>query len=111
MYHDGIVGIMWLLLRNMYRNVIVKVKWNNSISDKFTQEIGVRQGAKLSTVLYKRYNNNILEALEKSNIGARIGNINVVAPTCVDDISMLANKEHEVQALLESNFQNRKLCR
>ncbi|CAG2236429.1 unnamed protein product [Mytilus edulis] len=101
MYHDGIVGNMWLLLRNMYRNVTVKVKWNNSISDKFTQEIGVRQGAKLSTVLYKRYNNNILEALERSNIGARIGNINVVAPTCADDIAILASKEHEVQALLD----------
>ncbi|CAC5403356.1 unnamed protein product [Mytilus coruscus] len=81
MYHDEIVGKMWLLLRNMYRNVTVKVKWNNNISDKFKQEICVRQGAKLSTVLYKRYN-NILEALERSNIGARIGNINVVAPTC-----------------------------
>ncbi|CAC5387640.1 unnamed protein product [Mytilus coruscus] len=101
MYHDGIVGNMWLLLRNMYRNVTVKVKWNNSISDKFTQEIGVRQGAKLSTVLYKRYNNNILEALERSNIGAQIGNINVVAPTCADDIAILASKEHEVQALLD----------
>ncbi|XP_076084498.1 uncharacterized protein LOC143055253 [Mytilus galloprovincialis] len=101
MYHDGIVGNMWLLLRNMYRNVTVKVKWNNSISDKFTQEIGVRQGAKLSTVLSKRYNNNILEALERSNMGAHIGNINVVAPTCADDIAILASKEHEVQALLD----------
>ncbi|VDI80532.1 Hypothetical predicted protein [Mytilus galloprovincialis] len=51
-------------------------------------------------LLYKRYNNNILEALERSNIGARIGNINVVAPTCADDIAILASKEHEVQALL-----------
>ncbi|CAC5358915.1 unnamed protein product [Mytilus coruscus] len=75
MYYDRIVGNMWLLLRNMYRNVTVKVKWNNSMSDKFTQEIGVRQGAHLSTVLYKRYNNNILKALERSNIGARIGTL------------------------------------
>lgn len=27
--------------------------------------------------------------------------INVVAPTCADDIAILASKEHEVQALLD----------
>jgi len=61
----------------------------------------VRQGTKLSTVLYKRYNNTILQALERSNLGATIGNINVVAPTCADDIAILASKEHEAQALLD----------
>ena len=100
LYHDGITGDLWLLLRNMYRNVSVKVKWNNHQSDKFIQEQGVRQGAKLSTVLYKRFNNNLLHALERSDLGAKIGNINIVAPTCADDIALLANQEHELQALL-----------
>ena len=54
----------------------------------------MRQGTKLSTVLYKRYNNTILQALERSNLGATIGNINVVASTCADDIAILASKEH-----------------
>jgi hypothetical protein len=61
----------------------------------------VRQGEKLSIVLYKRYYNTILQALERSNLGATIGNINVVAPTCADDIAILASKEHEAQALLD----------
>jgi hypothetical protein len=61
----------------------------------------VRQGEKLSIVLYKRYYNTILQALERSNLGATIGNINVVAPTCADDIAILASKEHETQALLD----------
>ena len=53
--------------------------------------------------IYKRYNNTILQALERSDLGATIGNINVVAPTCADDIAILglANKEHEAQALLD----------
>lgn len=100
-YHDGITGNMWLLLRNMYRNVTVKVKWNGDLSENFTQEMGVRQGARLSTVLYKRYNNTILNALERSTLGAKIGNINVVSPTCADDIALLAGSEHEMQALLD----------
>jgi hypothetical protein len=100
-YHDGIQGNLWLLLRNMYREVTVKVKWNNSLSEQFTQDIGVRQGAKLSSVLYKRYNNSILKALARSDLGATIGNIRIVAPTWADDIAILGRNEHEIQALLD----------
>jgi hypothetical protein len=100
-YHDGIQGNLWLLLRNMYREMTVKVKWNNSLSEQFTQDIGVRQGVKLSSVLYKRYNNSILKALERSDLGATIGNIRVVTPTCADDIAILGRNEHEIQTLLD----------
>ncbi|CAG2193004.1 unnamed protein product [Mytilus edulis] len=92
LYHDGITGNIWILLRNMYKNVAVKVKWDNTLSDQFIQRQGVRQGAKLSTILYKRYNNNILDALDRADIGAKIGNISVVAPTCADDIALLATQ-------------------
>ncbi|CAC5382556.1 unnamed protein product [Mytilus coruscus] len=78
----------------------VKVKWNNNLSDEFVQELGVRQGTKLSTVLYKGYNITILIDLERSKLGASIGNINVAAPTCANDIAILAGTEHEAQALL-----------
>ncbi|VDI07587.1 Hypothetical predicted protein [Mytilus galloprovincialis] len=79
----------------------IQVKWNNSLSGEVKVTQGVRQGAKLSTMLYKRYNNNILKALERSDIGAEIGNIKVTAPTCADDIAVLAENQHEVQALLD----------
>ncbi|CAC5416985.1 unnamed protein product [Mytilus coruscus] len=79
----------------------IQVKWNNNLSGEVKVTQGVRQGAKLSTVLYKRYNNNILEALERSDIGAKIGNIKVMAPTSADDIAVLVENHHEVQALLD----------
>ena len=101
MYHDGICGDLWILLRNMYREVSVKVKWDNNLSKKVDVALGIRQRAKLSTMLYKRYNNNILEALERSGMGAQIGNLRVVPPTCPDDIAILACSKHEAQALLE----------
>ena len=101
LYHDGICGDLWILLRNMYREVSVKVKWDNNLSKKVDVAQGIRQGAKLLTMLYKRYNNNILEALERSGMGAQIGNLRVVSPTCADDIAILACSKHEAQALLE----------
>ncbi|CAG2257429.1 unnamed protein product [Mytilus edulis] len=81
--------------------MFIQVKYNNSLSGEVKVTQGVRQGAKLSTMLYKRYNNNILKALERSEIGAEIGNIKVMAPTCADDIAVLAENQHEVQALLD----------
>ena len=101
LYHDGIQGDLWILLRNMYKNLNVKVKWNNGISENVEVKQGIRQAAKLSTVLYKRYNNNILNALDRSNMGAEIGNIRVVAPTCADDIALLVSTQSEAQALLD----------
>ncbi|CAG2233283.1 unnamed protein product [Mytilus edulis] len=53
--------------------MFIQVKYNNSLSGEVKVTQGVRQGAKLSTMLYKRYNNNILKALERSEIGAEIG--------------------------------------
>ena len=42
-----------------------------------------------------------MQALERSDLGATIGNINVVVPTCADDIAILVSKEHEAQTLLD----------
>ena len=93
-YHDAITGNVWLLMVNLYRDVTVKVKWNNSTSESFRQELGVRQGANIFTELYKRYNNTLMQALKRSNLGANIGNINVVAP-------ILAGNEQELQSILD----------
>jgi hypothetical protein len=101
LYHDGITGDLWTLHRNMYRDMSVQVKWNNKLTDKIPLEQGIRQGSTVSPVLYKRYNNTILNSLQASGLGAHIGNINVSSPTCADDIALLGCKGHELQALLD----------
>ncbi|KAH3863939.1 hypothetical protein DPMN_026947 [Dreissena polymorpha] len=35
LYHLGIQGHLWILLRNLYKNTSVKVKWDNLLSEKF----------------------------------------------------------------------------
>ena len=66
LYHDGITGDMWLLLRNIYDGLILKVKWGDQTTESIDIKQGRRQGAKLSTLLYKRYNNTILDSITKS---------------------------------------------
>ena len=100
-FHDGINGDMWILLRNLYRDMSVKVKWKGATSDLICLKQGIRQGAKLSTTLYKRYNNTILDSITRSQIGASVGTLMVSSPTCADDIALIANSRAELQGLLD----------
>jgi hypothetical protein len=49
LYHDGITGDMWLLLRNIYDGLILKVKWGDQTTESIDIKQGIRQGEKLST--------------------------------------------------------------
>jgi hypothetical protein len=50
----------------MYREMTTQVKWDNHLSEKKYINQGIQQGAKLSTSLYKCYNNAILDSLTES---------------------------------------------
>ncbi|KAK3108897.1 hypothetical protein FSP39_018158 [Pinctada imbricata] len=90
---------MWLLIKSLHENATTAVKWNNELSKEITIKQGIRQGAKLSTVLYKRFNNEILKDIEEANIGTYIGNENVTSPTCADDLALLHRETTNLQAL------------
>ena len=100
LYLDGVQGDMLLLLLEMYNNSTTKVKWGGNLSEHFNVQQGVRQGSPLSTILYKRYNNKLLENLQESGLGFNWGNIACPAPTCADDVALLSTNEFEHQSML-----------
>ena len=108
LYNDGIQGNLWLLLRDLQANGSTKVKWNCNLSNQFQTMQGIRQGAKLSTTLYKRYNNPLLQQIEEHNLGTNIGTTNVGAPTVADDISMLPSNPVDTQTMLQTVYNNAK---
>ena len=101
LYHYGITGDMWILLRNMYREMNIQVKWGDLLTDKIFVNQGIQQGAKLSTSLYKCYNNAILDSVAESGLGSYIGTACVATPTCADDILVLAKSEPELQGIVD----------
>jgi hypothetical protein len=78
---------MWLLLRNTYDGLDLKVKWG----DQTTESIDITRDT--PTLLYKRYNNTILDSITKSTLGATIGNITVSAPACANDFALLGESK------------------
>ncbi|CAC5363398.1 unnamed protein product [Mytilus coruscus] len=51
------------VVKDLYSNMSLKIKWNNYISKQFPIHQGVRQGGVLSTHLYKLYINDLPEEL------------------------------------------------
>lgn len=100
LYHLGIKGHLWVLLRNLNRNITLQVKWENQLSGTFCMNQGTMQGSKLSTTLYKIYHNELLETLENSTLGPTIGKVRLPAPTCADDTALLATTEAGMQGML-----------
>jgi hypothetical protein len=100
LYIDGVQGDLWRLINDIFKNANSRVKWNGHMSEPFTIQQGVRQGGILSADQYKRYNNNLLDILESSVVGGRIGAVSCPSPTCADDVALLASSPHDLQVLI-----------
>jgi hypothetical protein len=67
----------------------------------FKIEQAVRQGGFLSADLYKLYINPLLNFLGESGLGGKIGNINVCAPTCADDVAFIVYNLLDIQTMVD----------
>ena len=78
-----------------------RVQWKQEVSEPFPILQGVRQGAVLSSDLYKRFNNQLLDLLVASGMGGNIGTTALPAPTCADDVALCASDPFQIQAMID----------
>jgi hypothetical protein len=108
----GIPIECWKVLRDWYSDLRASVKWAGVISPSFNILQGTLQGSAFSPHAYKMYNNEMLLNIQKLHLGATIGTVNCGAPTCADDVALLANTPHELSkslARIEDNANKDKL--
>ena len=101
LFDKDINGTTWLVVKELYQDISSKVKWVGGLSDSFPINQGVRQGAILSTTLYKIYIDELLNILKSKRLGLRIGTIYKGSPTCADDVALLASSVEELQLMLQ----------
>lgn len=101
LFHDGVQGDLWTLTRNLSLDAASRVKWQSLESTTFPILQGVRQGGSISTNLYKRFLNPMLEMLNESRLGATIGSISIPAPCVADDVTLASNSPSNLQAMLD----------
>ena len=95
LYHQGITGSTWLLIKELYNKPTTQVKCQGQISEPFVNHQGIKQGGILSANFYKAYNKGILDTLENTNIRYKIGTNYIGCPTCADDIMLCGGSEHD----------------
>ena len=88
------------LLESLYDGTMSAVRVDGSLSNWFITVVGVLQGCILSSLLFSIFLEGVIAlALDGSEIGARV--LGMVIPNLcfADDISLLADSEHELQHL------------
>lgn len=104
LYHAGIDDKQWNIIKCMHTNASSAIKWDGQVSSNFDVGQGVRQGGILSTDLYKLYVNPLLNRLEQSRLGCKIGNVLCNATACADDVALLGTSPTEMQ--IQVNMSN-----
>ena len=91
---------------SLHENATRAVKWENYISDVFEVSQGVRQGGTLSADLYKLYVNPVMDCIQISNVGARIGNIICNQSGSANDLALNSNCSSESLILTDITVDN-----
>ena len=97
----GVQGKMFRVIRNFYEGNTATVKIGEFRSKSFKIESGVMQGSKLGPILFSIYINDLLETLQKSNLGVKMWKTTVTALGFSDDIILLADTPTNLQALID----------
>ena len=89
------------LLLHTYLEQKLCVKWNDTSSETFGVTNGVRQGGILSPLLFGVFIDDLLNKLQNSGFGCRMGHLYVGALGFADDLILLCPTEYGIQKMLK----------
>ena len=88
------------LISNAYRNITSVVSVNTYQSSPFNIQRGVRQRGVLSSLFYLVFINDLVEELDKSNLGVSVCDIKAGNPTLVDDLTLITRSPLLLQRMI-----------
>ena len=111
-YHNGmlnslhdlhITGDLWMILNNAYEGITSTLKWKGTIRQPFEEGLGMRQGDYVYPDLFRARGNH-LDILENAGTGMHIGRNYTGAPTCADDIALIADTDLDLQTMAHTTW-------
>jgi hypothetical protein len=99
LFHTNISHATWATIDSIYTDVQECIRWHGD-SDTYMVRQGVKQGGLLSTILYKLYGNDNPETVTSSDLGFKVGNLNIGMPIVADDTALISDEPHELQTMM-----------
>ena len=97
----GIRGKLLRVIQNLFSSNPANVLVDGFLSPEFIINRGVLQGSKLGPILFNLFINDLLEVLNKSNLGATVGLLHFAALGFADDIVLISDTPRKLQRLLD----------
>ncbi|CAF2033057.1 unnamed protein product [Rotaria magnacalcarata] len=97
----GVPALIVNIVKVMYSNQFVSVKYGDKFSYKWQIGNGVRQGGILSPSLFNLYINDLINAIDNLNTGCKLGTSNANIICYADDIVLLAPSAAGLQRLVD----------
>jgi hypothetical protein len=98
--NKGISSKILTLLKLMYKDISCRIKSKGHLSEEFFYSVGVRQGCVLSPLLFILFINDIVDFINKENIGIAVGDAIIFILLYADDIILLADNESYLQQMV-----------
>ena len=86
----GVVGRMWLAIKDPYTGVKARVLYSGSLFREFDGLQGTGQGRVLATFTYKVNINGLLNVLTNHCYSISVNRLNLPSPSFADDVTLLA---------------------
>jgi hypothetical protein len=102
LYLLGIEGNLWLVAKEMYKNMKAQVKWDGLLSREITIKQGLNQGGVGSPNFWKTYENPLFLLLEQLGIGYNVGSIYMGEIILADDKAFLSSSPYDLQSAIDA---------
>ena len=96
----GVPDCLIDVIKFWYDNQYAQVKYQNTMSNEWKINNGVRQGGVLSGLLFNIYVNSLIDKISKLNIGCRLGTVKSNIIAYADDIVLLSPTRDGLKSLL-----------
>jgi len=101
LYHLGIRGKALRIIHDSFQGSSSRVLIDGHLSNPFCIERGTRQGSICAPFYYTVFVDNLLDQIQASAHGLRIGDLDLSAPTQADDIVLVTMSRNNLGALLK----------
>ena len=98
--HRGVPVFVVKLLVFWYTYQQIRVRWGSTLSDPFTMSNGIKQGGKMSPIIFNVYMEGLTPLLTGTGVGCKAGSLLVNHLAYADDMVLLAPSPLALQCLL-----------